>query len=100
VHVVTLVAGAAVLRQLDLVGGLHVTALAVELGVRALEHELGGLAVIELPELPAVRVVTGGAFLAEVALVDVVDLVAGDALARGVAEGAVRVALLAGDRGV
>src|SRR5215472_8635308 len=75
VHVILLVAREAVLGELHLIGRAPMTGLAGELAVRTREGESGLLAVIELPQPPAVGGVAAGAVLAEVALVHVVLLV-------------------------
>ena len=70
--------GAAGLVQLDLARyGLTMAALAMDLGVGAVELIIGILVVIEAPYPPAVRVVAGGAFTAEGLLMCVVFLMTG-----------------------
>jgi len=96
-HVIARMAVAAILRQLHFIRRLHVTGLARDLGMRTLERKMGGLAMVELPELPTVRVVACGARFAQVAFMDIVTLVATDAISRGVAIGARGVAFLAAD---
>src|SRR5258705_10300662 len=71
-------------------------ALARELRVRAIELEAGFLAVVEIPDAPAVRRMATRAIGAEAALVHVIALVAVDALRADVAVGPRDVALLAG----
>jgi len=78
VRIITAVTGAAGLVQLDLARhGLAMAALAMDLGMSAVELVIGILIVIEAPHPPAVRIVAGGAFAAEGSLMLVVFLVAG-----------------------
>src|SRR5207244_5069992 len=69
----------AVLLELHLIRWAAVARLAGELAVRAAERKSGLLAVVELPQLPAVLRVAALAVLAEIALVHVILLVAIDA---------------------
>src|SRR5215472_3564612 len=85
VHIVLGVARETILFQLDFIGWAPVAGLAGELAVCAREGESGLLAVVELPQAKAVRGVTAGAVLAEVAFVDVVLAVAVDAFLADVA---------------
>jgi len=78
VRIITAVTGAAGLVQLDFARhGLAMTALAMDLGVGAVELVIGILIVIEAPHPPAVRVVASGAFAAKGLLMHVVLFVAG-----------------------
>src|SRR5207253_1901765 len=78
-HVVFLVTRQAVLLELHLIRWAAVARLAGELAVRAAERKAGLLAMIELPQLPAVLRMAALAVLAEIALVHVILLVAVDA---------------------
>src|SRR5207302_9423917 len=75
-HVVLLVTRQAVLLELHLIRWAAVARLAGELAVRAAERKPGLLAMIELPQLPAVLRMAALAVLAEIALVHVILLVA------------------------
>src|SRR2546429_3802605 len=92
-HVVLLVTRQAVLLELHLIRWAAVARLAGELAVRAAERKSGLLAVVELPQLPAVLRMAALAVLAEIALVHVILLVAIDAFVADLAilagEGAV-----------
>ena len=78
VRIITAVTGAAGLVQLDFARhGLAMTALAMDLGVGAVELVIGILIVVEAPHLPAVRIVAIGAFAAKGLLMHVVLFVAG-----------------------
>src|SRR5947207_13535618 len=94
VHVVLLVTRQAVLLELHLIRWAAVARLAVEHAVRAAERKPGLLAVVELPQLPAVLRVAAVAVLAEFALVHIILLVAVDALVADLAVLAVEVDLL------
>src|SRR5258705_8370474 len=96
-NVVLQVAGNTGLRELHLVRRLAMAALADKLRVRAVELEARFLAVVEVPDAPAVRRMAARAVRAEAALVDVVALVAVDALRADVAIRARDMALLAGN---
>jgi len=78
VGIITAVTGAAGLVQLDLARhGLAMAALAMDLGVGAVELVIGILIVIEAPHPPAVRIVASGAFAAKGLFMHVVFFVAG-----------------------
>ena len=78
VRIITAVTGAAGLVQLDFARhGLAMTALAMDLGVGAVELVIGILIVIEAPYPPTVRIVACGAFAAEGSLMHIVLLVTG-----------------------
>src|SRR5690242_20134642 len=100
VNIVLLMAREAGRVQLDLIGRLFVAAGAHELGVCPAECESCLLAVIELPDLPAVRGMAACTVLAECSLVYVVAFVAVDAAAADIFILRCDVALLAGDRNV
>src|SRR5205823_5803873 len=85
---------------LHLIRWAAVARLAGELAVRAAERKPGLLAVVELPQLPAVLRVAAVAVLAEVALVHIILLVAVDALVADLAILAGEVTLLARHRHV
>src|SRR2546429_2555554 len=99
-HVVLLVTRQAVLLELHLIRWAAVARLAGELAVRAAERKSGLLAVVELPQLPAVLRMAALAVLAEIALVHVILLVAVDALVADLAILAGEVTLLARHRHV
>src|ERR1700751_501128 len=99
-HVVLRVARQAILFQLHFIRRPPGAGLAGELAVSAGEGEAGLLAMIELPQPPAVRGVTAGTLLAEVALVHIVLLVAVDTLLADLAVLARQMTLLAGHRDV
>lgn len=101
VHVVASMTTRADPRQGGLlIGRRAVTGVAVELSMRAVEGELRAPIVVEVPDLPVPRVVARLALRSEPALMDVVPLVAGDALALRVTESLGGMALLACDRSV
>ena len=95
VHVVLGVTRETVLFQLHLIRWALVAGLAGELAVRAGEGEAGLLAVVELPQAPAVRGVAAPTILAEIAFVNIVLAVAVDALLADLAIRACHVALFA-----
>lgn len=64
VGVVARMAIATLFGQLHLIGRLDVTGFARDLRVRALQRKMRRLAMIKLPELPAIGVVAGSAGLA------------------------------------
>src|SRR5437660_6393255 len=99
-HVVLLVTRQAVLLELHLIRWAAVARLAGELAVRAAERKAGLLAVVELPQLPAVLRMAALAVLAEIALVHVILLVAVDAFVADLAILAGGVTLLARHRRV
>ena len=82
-HVVMLVAADALHRGLHRVGRFPMTRRAIQFRVRAGQLEVGGLAVVELPQRPAIRVMAIVAAFAERTLVFVLAAVAGIALDRG-----------------
>ncbi len=100
VNVVLLVTRQTGRVQLDLAGGLLVTAGAGEFCVRPVQRESGFLPVVEFPDAPAVRGVALRAFLTQIALVNVVAAVAVDAAAAYVPILARRMTLLARHRDV
>lgn len=80
VHVVIAVASNAIGAEFDLVSGLLVTAVTCQRAVRAAQRKAGFLAVVELPDAPAIGGMTLGALLAERALVHVGPFVTGEAI--------------------
>lgn len=80
VNIVILVTREAIGVEFHLVRGLLVAASASEFSVRPRQCESRLLAVIEFPDAPAVGRMAFGALLAQRSLVDVILLVAGDAL--------------------
>ena len=94
VNIVRCVAGHALAGQLQFVSRLHMALAASQFGMRALARETRG-GVIKLPVRPTIRIVTSSAPITERTLVVVIGLVTSDALRRGTAVAAVRVALLA-----
>src|SRR5215469_1325759 len=97
VHIVLGVTRETVLFQLHLIRWALVAGFAGQLAVRAGEGEAGLLAVVELPQAPAVRGVAAPTVLAEIAFVHIVLAVAVDAFLADVAIFTGQVALLARD---
>ena len=95
VDVILFVARQAVLIELDLRSRLLVAPGTVEFPVSPCKGESSLLAVVELPELPAVRRVALGAFLSERTLMRVILFVAGNAITVDVAVFASGVTLFA-----
>lgn len=85
VYVILFVARQAVLIEFDLCGGLLVTPGTGEFPVSPCKGESSLLAMVELPELPAIRRVAFGAFRSERTLMGVVLFVAGNAITAHVA---------------
>ena len=101
VGVVLGMAATAAARQLDFsLDGTPVTGVAVDLPVRTPQREARLLIVIELPDLPAVRVVTQPALRPEPPEMDVLLAVAAVACDARILVARRRVALLAGGDGV
>ena len=100
VRVVRAMAGDAARRHGAFVRGLAMAVPATEPFVRPGQTETGLPRVVELPEPPAVRVVAGAACRPERAAVHILAPVAVDALVGGLAIGAARMAVLAGDADV
>ena len=98
-HIVRCVAGHALVRQLHFMGRLHMALLASQLGMGPFTGKTR-CGVVELPVRPTVRVVAGGAAIAQRTFVVVVGLVAGDALGGRPTIPAVRMALFAAHRSV
>lgn len=99
--VVAIVLGVAAVtlhRQFDLLTRLVVTARTGQLPMRAGQREPGLFVVIEIPVIPAARVVALAAGLAETALVFVIGTMTIAANARGVLEHAIHVTACAGQR--
>ena len=84
--------------QLHLLRGLLVTVSAIDLRVRAREREFRFLAVVELPDTPAVRRMAARAVVTEAALVEVIGAMAVDATFARVLVSARDVALFAWHR--
>src|SRR5215472_4880417 len=99
-YVILFMARQAILLELLFVWRAAMAGLTSELAVRSAQRKSGLLTVIELPELPAVRRMAPRAVLAEVALVDVIFLMAVDALVPDVPVGTREMALLARHRHV
>lgn len=95
--VVPSVARTAVGRQLHFLGGLLVAVCARKPRMRAAEREMRARAMVELPQIPAVRRMTGGAVGPEAALVHVTAAVAAVAVARRALERLGWMALRASD---
>jgi len=97
VNVVGLVARRTFDRHLHVMLRLAMAVTAAEFSVCARQGEVGTGSVVELPEVPAVRVVTGRAVIAKLRLVYVLGPVTADALLRCIAKRTTRVAFLTGN---
>lgn len=97
-HVILRMAIRARCFELQLLRGLLVTVSAGEFRVRANEGEVRFLAVVELPDAPAIRGMAARAVVAESPLVKVIRTVAVDAAFAGVLVSARHVTLLARHR--
>ena len=95
-HIIFLMAADALGGQFDLLGRLAMTADTGQLGMCALQRKLRLLGVIELPLIPAIRRVAGGAFPAQSSFVHVLGCMAVNALLRRTLELQARMALRAG----
>ena len=100
VHVVTRMTRTADHRGFDFVLRTDVAVGAAHLCVGAQQGEAGVGRVVEVPHLPAVRIVTLGTFLTEAAIVDIVLCMAADAFLGGVVESLRRMTLAARDNHV
>ncbi len=87
----------AVRFELHLGSRPHVTPLAFQLGVSAEQRESGLLGVVEFPQPPSIRRVTGFALVTHAPLVHVLRLVAADAAGIRNVESPLRMTLLARD---
>lgn len=96
VHIVLLVAAHAARRQHRLPGhGNLVAGIAIEPAVSAIQTETGAGLMIEVPQLPAARVVAAFALRAQAPLVHILLVMARDAFGLGVPELLRQMALLA-----
>lgn len=94
--VIAVVTGPAILGQCGIPGRLTVAVAATQAAMGAREREFSCLAVVELPESPAIRVVAALALFAQPALVDILGLVASQAHDRRISIRTACMALLAG----
>ena len=98
--VVLMVAAAALRGGLHRAGRFTVAVCALQLGMSAQQREMSFLRMIEYPERPAIRRMTGFAFLAEAAVVDIIARMAFRAGLRRLIESQRRMALRAADDSV
>jgi hypothetical protein len=100
VNVILLVTRQAVLIEFDLAGGMLVAPVTGELSMCACEREASLFAVVELPNLPAIRGVAFRTLGSERAFVSVVPFMARDAITADVTIFTRGVTLFAGHRNV
>lgn len=98
VNIVTHMAGATFRSEFHLAGGAFMATGTIQLAMCAGERKFGGLVVIELPDVPAIRRMTTGAVLTEAAFVTILGLMTAVTIALGVLKLLREMALLARHR--